>query len=136
MTNISCKLSCKVLVSTIISALISYYFMIVDGYTCPDGICEGLTYYTNGDWALAGCGRWAIRYVNELTCNIVIPLYVVLMYCLCIWLSVVLLSKLWKLSDGAVIILGAMMIATPTVAGQMGYPYTAVAFLKLLKELF
>ena len=50
MTNISCKLSCKVLVSTIISALISYYFMIVDGYTCPDGICEGLTYYTNGDW--------------------------------------------------------------------------------------
>ena len=128
MTNISCKLSCKVLVSTIISALISYYFMIVDGYTCPDGICEGLTYYTNGDWALAGCGRWAIRYVNELTCNIVIPLYVVLMYCLCIWLSVVLLSKLWKLSDGAVIILGAMMIATPTVAGQMGYPYTAVAY--------
>ena len=128
MTNISCKLSCKVLVSTIISALISYYFMIVDGYTCPDGICEGLTYYNNGDWALAGCGRWAIRYVNELTCNIVIPLYVVLMYCLCIWLSVVLLSKLWKLSDGAVIILGAMMIATPTVAGQMGYPYTAVAY--------
>ena len=128
MTNISCKLSCKVLVSTIISALISYYFMIVDGYTCPDGICEGLTYYTNGDWALAGCGRWAIRYVNELTCNIVIPLYVVLMYCLCIWLSVVLLSKLWELSDGAVVILGAMMIATPTVAGQMGYPYTAVAY--------
>lgn len=126
--NTSSKLSLNVLTATILSALISYYFMIVDGYTCPDGICEGLTYYTNGDWALAGCGRWAIRYVNELTCNIVIPLYVVLMYCLCIWLSVVLLSKLWKLSDGAVIILGAMMIATPTVAGQMGYPYTAVAY--------
>lgn len=126
--NTSSKLSLKVLFATMLSALLSYYFMIVDGYTCPDGICEGLTYYTNGDWALAGCGRWAIRYVNELTCNIVIPLYVVLMYCLCIWLSVVILSKLWKLSDGAVIILGAMMIATPTVAGQMGYPYTAVAY--------
>ena len=126
--NTSAKLSLKVFFATMLSALLSYYFMIVDGYTCPDGICEGLTYYTNGDWALAGCGRWAIRYVNELTCNIVIPLYVVLMYCLCIWLSVVLLSKLWKLSDGAVIILGAMMIATPTVAGQMGYPYTAVAY--------
>ena len=126
--NTSSKLSLKMFFATMLSALLSYYFMIVDGYTCPDGICEGLTYYTNGDWALAGCGRWAIRYVNELTCNIVIPLYVVLMYCLCIWLSVVLLSKLWKLSDGAVIILGAMMIATPTVAGQMGYPYTAVAY--------
>lgn len=126
--NTSAKLSLKVFFATMLSALLSYYFMIVDGYTCPDGICEGLTYYTNGDWALAGCGRWAIRYVNELTCNIVIPLYVVLMYCLCIWLSVVILSKLWKLSDGAVIILGAMMIATPTVAGQMGYPYTAVAY--------
>ena len=126
--NTSSKLSLNVLTATILSALISYYFMIVDGYTCPDGICEGLTYYTNGDWALAGCGRWAIRYVNELTCNIVIPLYVVLMYCLCIWLSVVLLSKLWELSDKAAIILGAMMIAAPTVAGQMGYPYTAVAY--------
>ena len=126
--NNSGRLSIGLLFATMLSAMLSYYFMIVDGYTCRDGICEGLTYYTNGDWALAGCGRWAIRYVNELTCNIVIPLYVVLMYCLCIWLSVVLLSKLWKLSDGALIILGAMMIATPTVAGQMGYPYTAVAY--------
>ena len=122
------QLSWNVLAATIISSLLSYYFMIVDGYTCPDGICEGLTYYTNGDWALAGCGRWAIRYVNELTCNIVIPLYVVMMYCLCVWLSVVLLCKLWELSDKAAIILGAMMIAAPTVAGQMGYPYTAVAY--------
>lgn len=126
--NNSGRLSIGLLFATMLSALLSYYFMIVDGYTCPDGICEGLTYYTNGDWALAGCGRWAIRYVNELTCNIVIPLYVVLMYCICIWMSVLLLGKLWKLSDGAVIILGAMMIATPTVAGQMGYPYTAVAY--------
>lgn len=128
MINNSKKVSLEVLAATIISSLLSYYFMIVDGYTCPDGICEGLTYYTNGDWALAGCGRWAIRYVNELTCNIVIPLYVVMMYCLCIWLSVVLLCKLWELSDKAAIILGAMMIAAPTVAGQMGYPYTAVAY--------
>ena len=128
MINNSKKVTLEVLAATIISSLLSYYFMIVDGYTCPDGICEGLTYYTNGDWALAGCGRWAIRYVNELTCNIVIPLYVVMMYCLCVWLSVVLLCKLWELSDKAAIILGAMMIAAPTVAGQMGYPYTAVAY--------
>ena len=128
MINNSKRVTIEVLAATIISSLLSYYFMIVDGYTCPDGICEGLTYYTNGDWALAGCGRWAIRYVNELTCNIVIPLYVVMMYCLCVWLSVVLLCKLWELSDKAAIILGAMMIAAPTVAGQMGYPYTAVAY--------
>ena len=126
--NNSSKVTLNTLLATVLSALVSYYFMIVDGYTCPDGICEGLTYYTNGDWALAGCGRWAIRYVNELTCNIVIPLYVVMMYCLCVWLSVVLLCKLWELSDKAAIILGAMMIAAPTVAGQMGYPYTAVAY--------
>lgn len=39
MTNSSCKLLCKVLVSTLFSALVSYYFMIVDGYTCLDGMC-------------------------------------------------------------------------------------------------
>ena len=47
MINNSKRVTIEVLAATIISSLLSYYFMIVDGYTCPDGICEGLTYYTN-----------------------------------------------------------------------------------------
>ena len=126
--NNSSKLSLQVLIATLFSGFLSYYLLIINGYTNPDGICEGLTYYTNGDWALAGCGRWAIRYMNELTCNIVIPLYVVAMYCVCVWLSVVLLSKLWNFSNGSVIVMGIILIATPVVTDQLSYTYTALAY--------
>lgn len=126
--NNSVKLSMQALSATLISGIFSYYFLIINGYTNPDGICEGLTYYTSGDWALAGCGRWAIRYMNELTCNIVIPLYVVIMYCVCVWLSVVLLSKLWTYSNISVIVIAITFIATPVVADQLSYTYTALAY--------
>mgnify|MGYP003299642377 CR=1 FL=1 len=126
--NNSSKLSLQVLIATLFSGFLSYYLLIINGYTNPDGICEGLTYYTSGDWALAGCGRWAIRYMNELTCNIVIPLYVVAMYCVCVWLSVVLLSKIWNFSNCSVIVMGIILIATPVVTDQLSYTYTALAY--------
>lgn len=128
MINDSFKLSIQALLATLISGFLSYYLLIINGYTNPDGICEGLTFYTSGDWALAGCGRWAIRYMNELTCNIVIPLYVVSMYCVCVWLSVVLLSKIWNFSNPSVIVMGIILIATPVVTDQLSYTYTALAY--------
>lgn len=126
--NGSHKLSLQSLIITMISAFMAYHLLIIHGFTNPDGICEGLTFYTSGDWALAGCGRWAIRYMNELTCNIVIPLYVVSMYGICIWLSIVLLSKLWKISTSSIIVLSIVLIVTPAITQQMTYTYTALAY--------
>ena len=136
--NDSKKLSMWSLIITLISGMVTHHILIIFGYTNPDGICEGLTYYTGGDWALAGCGRWAVRYMNEMTCNIVIPLYVVIMYCVCVWLTIVLLSKLWKLSDSSVILLSIIMIATPVVVEQLTYTYTALmyAFSGILSMIF
>ena len=126
--NDSYSISTQSLILTLLSGLIAYHILIIYGFTNPDGICEGLTYYTSGDWALAGCGRWAIRYMNEMTCNIVIPLYVVLMYGICIWLVIVLLSKLWKFADSAIIVLSILLIVTPAIAEQLTYTYTALAY--------
>lgn len=126
--NDSWRLSMRSLIITLLSGFLAYHLLVIHEFTNPDGICEGLTFYTNGDWALAGCGRWAIRYMNEMTCNIVMPLFVVVMYCVCIWLSIVLLSKLWKFSDSAVVVLSIILIATPAVAEQLTYTYTALAY--------
>ncbi len=126
--NNSFKLSIQALAAILISGFLSYYLLIINEYTNPDGICEGLTYYTNGDWALAGCGRWAIRYMNELTCNIVIPLYVVAMYCICVWLSVVLLTKIWSFSKSSIIAMSIILISTPVITDQLSYTYTALAY--------
>lgn len=126
--NNSFKLSVRALVATLISGFLAHYLLIINGYTNPDGICEGLTYYKGGDWALAGCGRWFIRYINELTCNMVIPLYVVAVYCICVWLSVVLLSKLWGMASSSVITLSVVLIATPVITDQLTYTYTALAY--------
>lgn len=126
--NTSFKLSMQVLAATLISGFGAYYLLIINGYTNPDGICEGLTYYTGGQWALAGCGRWAIPYMNELTCNIVIPLYVVAMYCICVWLAVVLLSKMWKFSSASVIAISIVLISSPVVTEHLSYTYTALAY--------
>lgn len=126
--NESKKLSMWSLIITVLAGMAAHHQLIIHGFTNPDGICEGLTYYFGADWALGGCGRWAIRYMNEITCNIVMPLYVVFMYCVCIWLAIVLLSKLWKISDVSVILLSVIMITTPTVVEQLGYTYTALAY--------
>ena len=37
--NNSSKVTLNTLLATVLSALVSYYFMIVDGYTCLDGMC-------------------------------------------------------------------------------------------------
>lgn len=126
--NNSHQLSLYALIATLVTGFISHYLLIRGGFTNPDGICEGLTYYMGGDWALVGCGRWAIRYLNKITCNIVIPLYVVLMYCLCIWLSIILLSKIWEFSAPSIIVLSVIMISTPAVTNQFAYTYTALAY--------
>lgn len=114
---------------TIITAVLCYYIYIITGYASPDGVSEGLLYYRNGDWA-AACGRWFTRYFNLIFGhNIVSPLLVVCGYCLFITLSLLMLKNLFEIQGKVeLVILSAIMIASPAVSTQLMYPYIFVAY--------
>lgn len=54
-----------IIFSAIITGILSYFYLMVDGYMCPDGLTEGLYYYTSKNWALRN-GRWSIEYLLKL----------------------------------------------------------------------
>lgn len=116
-------------ITTIITAIICYYEYIINGYSSPDGISEGLLYYRNADWHLV-CGRWFVRYFNLiLGHNIVSPLLVVVGYCLFISASILMLKKLFGIKGKLeLVILSAAMIATPAVSTQLTYPHVFMTF--------
>lgn len=112
-----------------IVGIITYWLIMVLGLTNSDGICEGLTYYQGGDWASSN-GRWALRLWNYCTShNIVMPVFVVIMYIFCIATSVVLITKMWQIKNNVMIAVMAMiMVASPAIIGQMTYIYMSLAY--------
>ena len=106
-----------------------YFLLMIYGYTCPDGLIEGLYYYVNADWALAN-GRWATRYLNFLVGhNVVIPFIVVLLYCFVIALAVIIISRLFRINKAThLILISAIMIASPSIIAQLTYTYMALAY--------
>lgn len=109
--------------------LISYYLIIQYGFSNPDGISEGFYYYEAADWASAGCGRWLIRYFNFLQGNIVIPIITVIEYCLFIWLTNLIIVKLFDIKSLlSAIISACLLMVTPGVITQMTYVFTAGAY--------
>lgn len=118
-----------ILISVFLTGFFSYFYFMIYGYTCPDGICEGLYFYTNADWAL-GNGRWATRYLNELIGhNVVIPFIVVILYCACVALSVYVISLLLDINHTSYLVLtGAIMTASPVIIAQLPYAYMALAY--------
>lgn len=117
-----------ILYTVFFTSLLTYWVLIITGVTCPDGICEGLTYYTNADWA-SSIGRWAIRYLNCMTGNVVIPVYTVTAYCLSISLVVLMLTSLFKIKKRiSIITVTGVMIASPSMIGQFLYTYMALAY--------
>lgn len=118
-----------IIASAILTGFFSYFYLMVDGYTCPDGIIEGVYYYINSDWALRN-GRWAIRYLLLILGNyVVVPFLIVLVYCICVGVAAILLSRLWHISyTGHVILLTGMMVASPVVIEQLTYTYMSLAY--------
>jgi len=110
-------------------SLMANYVYIITGYTCPDGICEGLTYYIHGDWHLA-CGRWFVRYFNKIMSNnLVIPLFVVLGYTLFIIGIVLILKSLFSFDNNIELyIIGAQFITTPAITGHILDPHISMTF--------
>lgn len=123
------KESKVMVVVSIIVSIFAYNQYIITGYTLPDGLCEGYTFYHNGDWHLA-CGRWFVRYFNIiLGGNIIMPFFIVVGYALLISIALLIMSKKFeitgKLEQG---ILAAAMIVTPAVISQITYPHVFLTF--------
>lgn len=81
-------------------------------------MCEGLYSYTAADWALA-CGRWCARYFYNAVGNVVMPGVWVTLYMLCVFLTVLLLARLWDMkSPVSVFFTAALLAVNPTVIDQ------------------
>lgn len=119
----------KLTVFLIIFSILLFSVYIITGYTCPDGLCEGLTYDENADWHLQ-CGRWFVRYLNLLIGNnVVIPLFVVLGYAFCVvCISLVLKELLSFESNVPVYVMGAVLLASPSVISQITFPYIFISY--------
>lgn len=84
--------------------------------------------YTGADWALA-CGRWATRYLNGLSFNIIMPGVWVLFYMLCVFANAVVLVKMWNIRGGAsVCLLSFILAVNPAVIEQSLLQYMFLAW--------
>lgn len=118
------------LFSTMAAALLSYHLLIIYGHGNADAVCEGLVCYDIGsaDWALA-CGRWLTRYMNALSGNLIMPGVWITLYMLCVFVSVILLAKLWKIKSlVSVCLISALMAVNPTVIEQSLLQYMFMAW--------
>lgn len=131
-------LASTALFSALISAILAYHMLVITGHGNPDAVCEGLVCYSGADWALA-CGRWATRYMNELSGNVIIPGLWVLLYAVCCGFSAILLSKLWKIeSKLSVCLISVLLTVNPTVIEQslLQYMFMAWGISNLLSVMF
>lgn len=110
---------CKTaLISTLIWGFLAYHLLVITSVGNADAVCEGLYAYTAADWALA-CGRWCARYFYGAVGNVVMPGVWLTLYMLCVFASVLLLARLWRLeSPISVFFTAALLAVNPTVIDQ------------------
>lgn len=126
------------LLSALISALAAYHLLVIYGNGNADAVCEGLVYYSGADWALS-CGRWAIRYMERFSGNLVMPGIWIVLYALCCGLSAALLARLWGIEDKLrLCLVSALLTVNPTVIEQslLQYMFMAWGLSNLLSVLF
>ena len=124
--------------SALAAALLAYHLMIITGHGNPDAVCEGLVCYGGADWALACC-RWAIRYMNEASANIIVPGLWVVLYALCSGMTAILLARLWKIEGRlSICLISVLLTVNPTVIEQslLQYMFMAWGISNLLATLF
>lgn len=103
------------LITSLLISLLSYNQFIINGYTNPDGIIEGLTSYVNATWHIVGCGRWFLPIIQSIFANINIPFVIVVFYCFFIWLAAFTITRIWNEDDLIfVVIISAVMCVTRT----------------------
>lgn len=126
------------LISALVSAAAAYHLLVIYGNGNADAVCEGLVSYTGADWALA-CGRWAIRYMEQLSGNFIMPGIWVALYALCCGLSAFLIARLWGVKNPVhVCLISCLFTVNPTVIEQslLQYMFMAWGISNLLSVLF
>ncbi|MCR5249666.1 MAG: glucosyltransferase domain-containing protein [Lachnospiraceae bacterium] len=106
-----------------------YFYLMINGHAGPDATSEGVHFYRNADWATQ-CGRWMIRYLNELFGkNAIIPFIIVIAYCAMIALSAMLLCEMLPIRKrSAQVLLSAALVSFPVISVQFGYLYMALSY--------
>lgn len=127
--NSDYKIAKRLFLIMLFTGILLFSILIINYHTNADGIIEGMYYYHNADWASTGCGRFLIRYMNYAFANNVMPLINILLYIVFIYLSVLLINKLFSIKNTLIIyLIGIIMLASPTVIDQMSYQYMVLAF--------
>lgn len=119
----------RILFITILTCLFNYFYLIVNGYGGPDAICEGVWYYI-GEGTATRLARWAIPYINTFFGkNVVIPLVIVVFYCLMIGASAFIIFLLLDIKNaGFQILTVTAMVSFPVITRQFAYLYMALAY--------
>ncbi len=122
----TCK---RILLVSMLTCLFNYFYLIVNGYGGPDAICEGVWYYIGGENAVRQA-RWFLPMISSFFGkNIVIPLVIVVFYCLAIAVSAFIVFKLLEIKNtGFQILTVSAMVSFPVITRQFAYLYTALAY--------
>lgn len=121
-------------VITFFVCFLSYSAFIVNGFASPDGVLEGLHYYINRDWAIAGCGRWFLALINICHANLVFPWLVMIECMITNWLSAHALCKIFKINNIYYYVICSLFSVLPTFIEI--YTYTNSAFSYCISILF
>lgn len=113
----------------------SYNAFICGGFVSPDGLLEGLHEYINRDWAINGCGRWALALTNMFHVNLVFSWLTILECILINWLSAHIINKILDIKNKYLYCISCVMfsIIPPII---VLYTYTNVALGFCLSILF
>lgn len=118
----------SVLIPTLIASFFANWLLLTNGYGCPDTLGEGATYYQSANYALS-IGRWAIRFINLGTLNIVMPLFNVSVSILCCYLVTLMLAQLFSIKSRIFLTLTSIALAvSPAIATQYLYIYMDLAY--------
>ena len=111
-------LLCPAFASAGLALLLCHYLFLVNGYTGPDGLCEGLLWATNLSWNIR-LGRWIMAWSRQASLSIVMPALFWAANTVAIAISTLLLADMWKLRSCRFVILCCISLAVaPAVVWQ------------------
>lgn len=104
--------------TALIGIFLCHALFLINGYTSPDGLNEGLFFYWNQRWALS-LGRWMMEYLSESVYNVVMPPVYLAFNGLCSAAVMLLLADLWQIRSKPALVLGTLsLVVAPAVIWQ------------------
>lgn len=104
--------------TALLGIFLCHALFLINGYTSPDGLNEGLYFYWNQRWALS-LGRWMMQYLSKSVYNVVMPPVYLAFNGLCSALVMLLLADLWQIRSKILLVLGTLsLVVAPAVVWQ------------------